>query len=328
MKLITPSLTCLTLATAHHLKDACDDLSTKKSALKCVASLKKRLHSALVMQTEKHEQVIDQILKDNEQMRVDMAVMKEKLEMKEQVMSITVQGDYHGTCDGENNMEKEEDPRMNSVPEFLKTPKSVPPSSMNWVVHDYHYYMNCVDEVELRIWTDFQKRDPNWPTVGPDIPTEPYFRVDPTNFTVGDLANEGFREILEAAPHPWGWSNIDAFGASAGAHGREMMSWATDEVKEFWKERNSWFKDDHQDIDWYLWGYVQNIRYKFCSGLPTYKRIWGTPIRQDGCNPKYPYTSWRNEGFNTTAEECDNEFIHEHPKSLRDDRFVTGNNLD
>ena len=331
MKLIVPSLACLGLSSARMKASRdCRDLTTMEGMGNCV--------SALVSENKRQNKV-------NDQMKLEMQVMEAKLAEKQQPQTIHVSGDhveYHGSCGAEEDSaagvtgatpmvatEAPADPRMNGVPEFLNTPKNDPEAGpVDWTNSDYHYYMNCVDEVELRIWTDFQKRDPNWPTVGPDIPTEPYFRVDPTNFTVGDLANEGFREILEAAPHPWGWSNIDAFGASAGAHGREMMSWATDEVKDFWRTRQSWYKEEVAEVRWFLWLYIQNTNYRYCSGLPTYKRIWGSPVREDGCNPKYPYTSWVNEGFNTTAADCDNEFIHDHPKSFSDDRFVTGDNLD
>ena len=275
---------------------------------------------SLLKENKKQGKMMDMMSKD-------MKAMHAKLEEKSQPSVINVSGDYHGSCDEDAHHMEKADQRMNGVPEFLKTPKDHPESSTDWTLADYHYYMNCADEVEMRIWNEFEQRDPNRPMNALDIPDEPYFRVDPTNFTVGDIANEGFSNMLEALDHPWGWGGPDGFYATVGAHGREMMSWATDEVKDFWRTRQSWFNDEHAEAGWFLWGYIQNIRYKFCSGLPTHKRIWGTPIREDGCNPKYPYTSWVNEGLETTAEECDNEFVHVHPKSLSDDRFVTGNNL-
>ena len=310
MKLLVSlaSLGLASYASAHDMKEDCKNLSSMKGVSKCMVSLLK--------ENKLRGKMMDIMSKE-------MKNMHAKLEEKNQPSVINVHGDYHVSCDED----VEEDPRMNGVPEFLKTPKHHPESSTDWTLSDYHYYMNCADEVEMRIWNEFQQRDPNLPMKGFDIPEEPYFRIDPTNFTVGDIANEGFSNALEALDHPWGWATPQVFYTTAGAHGREMMSWASDEVKDFWRTRQSWYKDEVADEMWYLWGFVQNIRYKYCSGLPTHKRIWGTPVREDGCNPKYPYTSWVDEGFDTTAEECDKEFIHEHPKSLSDDRFVTGDNL-
>ena len=306
MKLLVPSLAYLGYGSARMKADRdCSDLVTHEGLKNCV--------SALVSENKKQKK-FNQFL-------------EAKLEEKQQPQSIYVSGDYHGNCAGEENTEPE-DPRMNGVPEFLETPKNEPEDSKDWDAANYHYYMNCVDEVELRIWEDFQKRDPNLPTLGYDIPEEPFFRFDPANFTVGELASEGFEEIIESIATPWDWSNIDVFRITTGAHGREMYSWASDEVKDFWRTRHSWYKDEVAEVRWFLWQFIQNSNYKYCAGLPTYKRIWGKPVREDGCNPKYPYTSWFNEGFNTTAEDCDNEFIHEHPKGFSDDRFVTGDNLE
>ena len=312
MKLLV-SLASLGIATAH-AGEACEDLSSRKGLGDCV--------KVLMKENKKQSKLIDRI-------SADLEDVNSKLNEKSMPMTINVSGDYHGSCDGDVEVNVEpEDPRMNGVPMFLKTPKEHPESSTDWTLSDYHYYMNCADEVEMRIWNEFEQRDPNMPMTALDIPEEPYFRVDPTNFTTAQMANEGFGPLLASLPHPWGWGQgPDGFYMAVGAHGREMMSWATDEVKDFWRTRQSWYNDEHAEAGWFLWGYIQNLRYKFCSGLPTHKRIWGTPVREDGCNPKYPYTSWTNEGLNTTAEECDNEFIHEHPKSLSDDRFVTGNNL-
>merc|ERR1719450_803130 len=108
-----------------------------------------------------------------------------------------------------------------------------------------------------------------------DIPAEPYFRADPKNMTLGSIVNGWYVEAAEVKPHPWDWLGPDAFYAVLGAHAREMFSWATDDVKEFWTTRNSWYKEDHIDIDWFLWGYRQSFKHRFCTALPTYKRIWG-----------------------------------------------------
>ena len=215
----------------------------------------------------------------------------------------------------------EESPLMNGVPEFLKTPKARPEGgdSIMWIASDYHYYMNCVDEVEMRVLNDFQNRnETQWgPAIPVDIPPNDYYLYDLRDgMPLDAIVNEGFVEVIAQVEHPWAWMDIDLFYFINGAHDREMLSWKSDEAKEFLKLKRTWYKEEVANDRNYMESYLKNFVYRYCSGLPTFKRIWGTPIREDGCNPKYPYTSWVNEGFDSKAADCDAEFNHIIPKGF------------
>ena len=193
------------------------------------------------------------------------------------------------------------------------------PDAILYTMNEYHYYMNCRDEVEMRIYNDFLARDPKLP-LQPQftIPEKSYYRFDTYNYTPEELVNSGKAFILKMLKDPWGWSDVDKFMFLVSEHGQEMMSWASDEVKQFWKTRHSWIKDEFSEMRWFLWGYEQNLVYKFCSGLPSYKSKYGLPVRKNGCNPKYPYTSWHDEGFDSTAEECDGAFKHSYNRAVEE----------
>ena len=305
MKLIVPVAVAVGISSSEAaVKNDCKDLSNMEGMKNCIM--------ALVSKDRKDEKSLFRYKNEVNGRFIDI---ENDMESTESSDSMTETTETPVSC-------PEESPRMNGVPEFLKTPKARPEGgdSIMWIASDYHYYMNCVDEVEMRIWDDFQNR--NETLFGPpqpyDIPPVDYYRFDPRDgsFGLSDIVNSGFEEAISYATHPWKWSPIDHFYMVNGAHGREMLSWKGPEQKEYWAMRRTWYKPEMQDIKNYIDPMQQNAVYRYCSGLPTFKRIWGSPIREDGCNPKYPYTSWHDEGLNTKAADCDAAFNHVIPSGF------------
>jgi len=312
MKLIIPAVAAVGLASARsNVKKDCKDLSSMDGMASCL--------EAIVAGNKKSERSMDKKMQE----------LTEQIENQTRPQVITVEGDYiSGASDCEessasssSSSSEEESTLMNGVPEFLQTPKNMPDGTdmILWAANDYHYFMNCVDEVEMRIWDDYQNYNAaQWgPAIPNEIPPNPYFRMNPNPgmWAIEQLGNENF-EAMVAGGNVFQWVSSGPFFLTAGAHGREMLSWATDDVKAHWRNKNSWYKEEFQQARDYLDKYQEHFIHKFCSALPTFKRIYGYPNREDGCNPDYPYTSWFNEGLNTTAADCDNEFIHNAPKSF------------
>ena len=276
---------------------------------------------AMVEESKKNAEDMDQFQDD----------IKAEMKDKETAQHITVEGDYFAAPLGKPCALPE---TMNGAPRFLYTPVEEPTGhgNMMWIASDYHYYMNCADEVEKRVWDDFltynETNSANVPEI--NIPPFDYYRLDPRpgHYEINEMPNEGFQEsILEDAKSddgPWPWQNVGLFYQENGAHVQETLSWASDEVKDFYKLRLSWLKEEMQEVRFMLDPWMHNYKHRFCSALPTFKRIYGTPIRQDGCNPKYPYTSWTDEGFDSKAEDCDAHFHHETPYGFSEDKIIRG----
>ena len=202
------------------------------------------------------------------------------------------------------------------------------PNITIWTMKDYHYYMNCKDEVHLRTYREkleWDAANPNKPYLpldsgkypNLDIPDQPFYKdcstCNSTNkpeVTLKMIINDGAIPNPDQDSNPWAWMKADYFMYLVGDHGVEMMSWAIPEYKEYWKMRNSWYKEEIADWQKYIWGYEQNQVYKYCTALPKTQMMWGIPKRENGSDPKYPYTSWRDEGFDSTVEEADANFLH------------------
>ena len=317
MKLLLPAVAAVGLSSAHSdVEDKCENLSNMKGMKKCL--------KAILMEMQQGDQAMDKWMGDME------AAMEEKV----QPQHITVEGDYYsGTCDDravEESSEPETEPESEPETEGEACPNKFgeQPNMTVWTMKDFHYYMNCKDEVQVRIYRDKLEWDAANPGKSylpldsgkyPDMPIldEPFYKNcdncsvwnQPTP-TLAQLINDGAIPNPDQDRNPWAWMNADYFLYLVSDHGVSMMSWGTPAYKDYWKMKLGWYKDDIADWQEYIWGYEQNIVYKFCSGLPKSRLMWGTPIREDGTNPMYPYTSWRNEGFNSTAADADANFLH------------------
>ena len=300
MKLIVPTISAIGLASAHvSVKDDCKDLSSRHGMSKCLQA------------------VIADNKKTDKAMNKKMDELEDMLEEKNVPQPITVEGDYYsGTCDDDQ------------VTENCPNPFGEVPNMTIWTMKEYHYYMNCKDEVHVRTWNEkleWDARNPGKPYLpldsgkfpNLDVPEDTFWLNCPScNFTnkpevtLSMILNEGAIPNPGQDSNPWAWMEADYFFYLVSDHGVEMMSWGSDEYKDYWRMRNNWYNDDIAEWQKYIWGYEQNQIFKYCSALPKTQMMWGIPQREAGSNPKYPYTSWRNEGFDSTVEEADANFRH------------------
>ena len=295
MKILIPAVASIGIASAHLQKD-CADISNLDGMKTCLQAM----------------------IKENKKSGKEMKQFKKEVNEKLEPIQVTVEGDYHEQC-----VERK---TVNGAPEFLNTPVKAP-EPINWSISDYYYFMNCVDEVEMRAEEEMQFHNATifGPAMRFPFPKEPFFRLDPRpgrGLTIDQIANKGWEEFILSKEHGWAWEPIGLFYAYQSAHGREMMSWAPDEIKEFWNVKFDWWKPEFMHVNAFKNNFIQAYTHRFCTALPTFKRMYGSPYREDGCNPKYPYTSWFNEGLNSTAAECDANFSHEAPKSFSVDKIA------